>query len=447
MVKGKFKSGAASFYIVAFSTLILVIIAASFASAIIAEITRSSNSDLAQSAYDAALAGVEDAKAAFINYQNCLAKGATADYKPSGDVTCGDIIYWMERAQEDGVQDCDMVGHILGRIPKDGSGEVQVAETTNNETNNNMQQAYTCVTIRTKLYDYKTDLNAKNPYRIIKIKLEENNHAKNIGAARISWYSNKESDEGYEYNSTQGKNVAFRSLEQIDKPTVPPVIGLQVIQTAGDTIDLNVLNSKTVNGKTDRVMAYLVPTEKREGMCGDGSNCIMTYNSDKEENRITSAQMASTNDHSKDYPFLVYCDPDRVDAYGCSVTIDLPEPIGGDRSDETFVFVASLPYGVGQNSVGADFSLELICKDGSSCGTVDVEGDVVGGAVAKLDKMQVDIDSTGRANDLFRRLDIRMEPGEDAINFPLYAVQVDNNFEKTLMATKEYSNYSGYTNW
>ena len=74
-INKKFKSGAASFYIVAFSTLILVIIAASFASAIIAEITRSSNSDLAQSAYDAALAGVEDAKAAFINYQNCMMAG------------------------------------------------------------------------------------------------------------------------------------------------------------------------------------------------------------------------------------------------------------------------------------------------------------------------------------------------------------------------------------
>ena len=58
----KTKKGAASFYVVAFSTLILMIIATSFAAIIISEVTRTSNDDLAQSAYDSAMAGVEDAK-------------------------------------------------------------------------------------------------------------------------------------------------------------------------------------------------------------------------------------------------------------------------------------------------------------------------------------------------------------------------------------------------
>ena len=187
MIKSKFKSGAASFYIVAFSTLILVIIAASFASAIIAEITRTTNADLAQSAYDAALAGVEDAKAAFINYQNCIAAGKTADYNPNNPlVTCGDIIYWMEEAP-----DCDMVGHILGRIPKGEHGEVQITETIDATTNNNMQQAYTCVIISDP-NDYKADINSKNPYRIIKIKLEKDNPNEDVASkvdhVRISWH-------------------------------------------------------------------------------------------------------------------------------------------------------------------------------------------------------------------------------------------------------------------
>ena len=68
--KGLFKEGAASFYVVAFSTMILMVIAASFAAIIISEMNRTSNDDLAQSAYDSALAGIEDAKIAFYNYQN-----------------------------------------------------------------------------------------------------------------------------------------------------------------------------------------------------------------------------------------------------------------------------------------------------------------------------------------------------------------------------------------
>ena len=51
-IKNKFKKGAASFYIVAFSTLILMILATSFAAVIISSLDRTANDDLSQSAYD-----------------------------------------------------------------------------------------------------------------------------------------------------------------------------------------------------------------------------------------------------------------------------------------------------------------------------------------------------------------------------------------------------------
>ncbi len=73
--KMSFKKGAASFYMVAFSTLILVIIVASFAAIIISAVIRASNDDLSQSAYDSALAGIEDAKLAYYNYRACIEQG------------------------------------------------------------------------------------------------------------------------------------------------------------------------------------------------------------------------------------------------------------------------------------------------------------------------------------------------------------------------------------
>ena len=116
----KFRKGAASFYIVSFSTLILVIIAASFATVIISEVTRSSNDDLSQSAYDSALVGVEDAKIAFANYQRCIESGHTqaTSIGDSNTVDCGSMITWMESP------DCDMVGHMSGRLAPNQSGEV-----------------------------------------------------------------------------------------------------------------------------------------------------------------------------------------------------------------------------------------------------------------------------------------------------------------------------------
>ena len=122
----RFKKGAASFYMVAFSTLILLVVATSFAAIIVSEVTRTANDDLAQSAYDSALAGVEDAKLAFYSYQKCLEQGATEteidDNK--NEVTCGEIIHYMNNP------DCDMVANILGRYgnnPEPG-GEVMIEE-------------------------------------------------------------------------------------------------------------------------------------------------------------------------------------------------------------------------------------------------------------------------------------------------------------------------------
>ena len=98
--KQGFKSGAASFYIVAFSALILTIVAIGFAVVIVSELTRSSNDDLSQSAFDSALAGVEDAKLAFYNYQTCIERGATATVPNNDDsLSCGEIIYYMETSE------------------------------------------------------------------------------------------------------------------------------------------------------------------------------------------------------------------------------------------------------------------------------------------------------------------------------------------------------------
>ena len=94
-IKKKFRKGATSFYIVAFSTLILLIVATSFAAIIISEIERTSNDDLSQSAYDSALAGVEDAKLAFYNYQKCA---DSAEQLPTneGAISCGEIVWYMK---------------------------------------------------------------------------------------------------------------------------------------------------------------------------------------------------------------------------------------------------------------------------------------------------------------------------------------------------------------
>lgn len=447
----KFKNGAASFYVVAFSTLILVILAASFASAIVMEITRSSNEDLSQSAYDAALAGVEDAKIAFVNYQNCLAKGFSA-VEPNGDdnVTCGEIIYWMQNP------DCNMVGHILGRLGESAEGEVKIGETeTADDVNNNMEQAYTCTIIRTGLNNYRADLGASNPYRAVKIKLDDNVDASSIKAVKLSWHSYKDEGVAFNYTNVEGNEessrVVFKSLNEASG-SVPPVLALQLVQTA-KSFSISDLNSKTTSdGRTDRATMYLVPSSNsnlakkdRDLVSNNNLTYYGTWDVSQNRNVLSKEQVASTNNHEKNYPYMVYCPEgaSSMNNYACSVMIDLPEPINGSRSNKTFMFVVSLPY----SQQDTDFSLELICADGvANCGE-GFGGDYVGDNTARLSKMQVMIDSTGRANDLYRRVEIRLEPTDEAASYPLYAVEVDKDFEKNLMVTEEWADYSGYTNF
>ena len=170
----KNKEGAASFYVVAFSTLILLIIAASFTALVIAQITRNSNDDLSRSAYDSAMAGVEDAKLAFYNYQNCIAQGYVA-VTPGDDssLTCGEIIWLMENGSKENPDNpsanCDVVARILGRtVGEDG---VQIKE---GSVQNNMQQSYTCTKVITSLSDYRATLSAENALKVIQVRFDEN---------------------------------------------------------------------------------------------------------------------------------------------------------------------------------------------------------------------------------------------------------------------------------
>ena len=405
----KFKKGIASFYIVAFSTLIMVIIAASFATVVISEIARTSNDDLSQSAYDAALAGVEDAKLAYTNYQSCLKKGVTKavdNIEHDGVVTCEEILYWMQNPN------CDMVAHILNRYASNVGGEVMISETTGSGSKNNLNQAYTCVKIHTNLADYRASLSSSTPYKVVKVQLKDESLVSDIKKVRLSWYSNREG-RIYNYNNFPdgAVSVIFPPLG-LKKAATPPTLAVEMIQTAPD-FAMSELNGPANGNETDRATLYLVPCNNSQNAGTTtllGSNTyIGAYSSGSKINKITAAQVASTNNLKKNLPYVVYCPENGSDEFTCSVEIDLPSPIdqndsgtNGKRNADTFIFVVSLPY----EQPDVDFAMEFCTNDGAcSVASVD-ETNLNNGqnnGLVTLNNMQAAIDSTGRANNLFRR--------------------------------------------
>lgn len=442
-VLNKFRKGVASFYIVAFSTLILLVVSVSFAAVIISEVTRTSNDDLSQSAYDSAMAGVEDAKLAFANYRKCIESGATvtSSLSSGNNVTCSDIIYWVEHP------DCDQVAHILGRIGKFDSGEVLVSDTvtvSGNKVSSDLDQAYTCVQIDAELSDYKATLTSSRPDKVVKVKLD-GVAASQLQYVRIKWFSNREGSV-YNYSNFAGERVAFQPISAV-RASTPPTLQVQLIQTS-NSFHLSQFDEAS-EGVTDRATLYLVPTS-------NSGKASASYSTDKYfpqyeangktgRNWISKGKVAHTNQRDKkNFPYVVYCPNNSTSDYACSVDIELPTAVGGGRSNETFSFVVSLPYG----EPDTDFSIEYYCADGATCSKQQV---VSGGTTtmqnsskAMIKGTQVGVDSTGRANDLFRRVEVRLESVDDSFNQPSYAVQLLSNstsgstIEKSLTVTKEW---------
>ena len=389
----KTKKGAASFYIVAFSTLILVIVATSFAMVILSEMSRSMNDDLAQSAYDSALAGVEDAKIAFANYQRCLENETPVPTTLSPTTTgCDKIMWYMANPR------CNMVAEMLYDI----DGEVTVGGVdTGSGTSTN--QAYTCVKILTELSDYRSSLGKKTGNYVQTIKAGVADTGLNtVERIRFSWYSvNKTNSSRLLWNSAGGKFTSSAS--------VPPIIEMQIVQT-GTSFSMSDFDI-TQGDKTNRATLYLMPSNAA------GSTFI------------SKGQVAETNDHNAtNKPFTVSCN-DSGEFY-CSVDIELPDAINTTRgrANETFLISVSIPY----QEPDTDFSLELICPTTSAnnCGNA-VRGTTATGSdseIVKIKNTQVAIESTGRANDLYRRVETRLESSDTTFGMgkesPFYALMI-----------------------
>lgn len=414
----KNKQGAASFYVVAFSTLILLIVVASFTALVISQVTRSSNDDLSRSAYDSALAGVEDAKLAFFNYQNCLAQGAVATVDNNdSNLTCGEIIGLVEASASDffgGGGNCDVVARILGRTIDSNNG-VAVSE---NKKNNNMQQYYTCVKMQTTLKDYRATLSSASSLKVIQAKFDSV-RADDIKTVKISWGSSlkKQQVSGTDsYFNASNNSISFPAYASESRTPNPSALGFAIVQ-AGDEYKMSDFDLVSGQSQTNRGQLYLVPIGEHNSR--SGGNYFPTTG---EENFVSKNYLVKSNDKTpQNLPVGVECDEYSKNGkeFACSAMIELPEPIGGKRADDNFIIAVTLPFGN-----PTDFALEFFCADGQDCAHEEViaeyedSAEAIKKEQANLKGVQVAVDSTGKANDLYRRVEARLE-GSDSMAISL----------------------------
>lgn len=416
----KFKKGATSIYVVVIATLLFSVVTVSFIRIIINETSKTTSDELAQSAYDSALAGVEDAKAALKQYYECT----------DADSTEGNCDRVRKAFDERGFNAsstgyCDAVSEALARITVGEDKEVLVKEVydTNLSANNEddyIVQAYTCVIVDNTPSDYRSTLGAGDTIRIVPLKT---NNANSITGIRVLWYTEEDgpiTGRNYLYD----RNNKFTSLGSGNNTPTPPTLSAQVIQTA-KTFTLKQFDSSQ-GGATNRGTVFLVPSKGNDA-----------------KNHISQSVLVSSNNHDysrsdNNQPQKIKCENNSLsEVFACVASMELPRPIANDGTDErngdTFFLVLSLPYGQPTTT----FAVEL-CNDEAEPGGGDgsARGDCrkTNGekAIADFKDVQIAVDSTGRANDMYSRVEARVEFRDIYFPFPEFAIQSTSGDEDAI---------------
>lgn len=364
-----YKKGAVSIFAVIFSTLLLTVLTVSFMSLMISAQQRAINSDLSQSAYDSALAGVEDAKRVVRACAN-------------GNV---DACSALEAAS-----DCQVVARA------EVNGSVDQPETviaSNSSSGQSFDQAYTCVNIAMDSVDYLFEAQSGRAH-VVPLRA-----TRPIKKITIEWFTLEDNNNAPARTPTSSP-ASSTSLPPIASwnSSAPSLIRAQLI-TPGESFSLSSLDESS----SSRTL-FLRPATMSNGTTS-GMPTANIQVSQAAQPRATSGDGAYANSVSP-----VVCSSSYANnGFSCSVTLDLADDqvISTGASNNALLRIDSLYK-------GANVRVTLHSQDG---------------AEIKFDNVQPVVDSTGRASTLFRRVEARLRMGTD-FPYPSYVADVQNNLCK-----------------
>ena len=350
------QKGAVSIFVVVFSALFVTIITVSFVGLMIRGQQQATNADLSNSAYDAALAGVEDAKRMLLKYRQCISTSSTS-------VECNDLRAMFTNPE------CNMVKRsINGGLSTDTTETLIQSSDGTDVTSQALDQAYTCVKVNYTADD--KELQVPDGESVL-VPIESNGVSYN--RINISWFTRDlQNPQLLSLPSDPAVSLPQKAawMPADTTYTRPPILRAQWIQHSGTFNATDFDSDRTENfepePRANAKTVFLYPH-----IAGTGDT---TFNI--EDNRSTAAGVSVKD------PTQIRCNGDYNNGqYACSVNIDLPVPISNSGSRTGYLQLGAL-----YNSTKVKISL--------LSGATPVQ------IVAPT------VDSTGRANDLFRRVKV-----------------------------------------
>ncbi len=383
----KNNQGAASIFLVIFTMLIITTIVLGFTGIMLRDQSQASDADLSKSAYDSSLAGVEDAKRAVSRYlQGC---------GPGGTATPAQCNIWRTA-----FPNCNSNSVIVFGASSTDNSERLITTSASSTAETDLDQAYTCVKTTLDTPDYIGSINEDEQVLIPLRSVSDFN------TIHISWFTRD--------NINREVAAADRDKVNLEMPfsgvspelpynndnswpkNRPPLLKAQYIQMPASfsLTDFDETSTDGTQSNTNSIFMYPIR--------GGGSSV----------NAAALVDVAPRYDSSVE-PWQVSCKPTVTDSgYACSATLDVPPTLGGAAKSSAYLSLRPF-YNL------TNYKVELLN----------------GGSVVNFSGVQPKVDSTGRANDIFRRVSARIEPANGASLMPLGAVETSGNFCKTFSVT------------
>ena len=383
--KQQFKRGGVSMFLVVVAAMLISLMGASFLRTVLRDQTNATNQDLSQSAYDSAMAGVEDAKR-FLNIYN-----KTCKYGAYDAVKCPQMENVLRSPS------CNMM-NTAGIGAASGETKIQTTSSAGVAGATELDQAYTCVKITRETNEFlgKAELNeskmvplqSTKPFNQVKISWHSKEDLSNPNNTAINYTGSGVSSSKYllpsveEWNKQSGNNT--------NRPAIMKAQFIGAISTNNPTdLDNNAFSSSQGNGLNE--MLYYPRT------VGSSSIGLPT---------TRRSGSSSTTDFSS-----VKCETNlNTVVYACSVIVNIGFTM---PANQTRAYLRLTPIYTASN-----FKVELF--NGSDPATVPFDG------------VQPKVDSTGRANDKFRRVESRLEFFTESMNLPQYAVTLEGSSSSSL---------------
>lgn len=371
--------GAVSLFIVVFTALLVAIVTVSFVQLMTRNQQQATQSDLSQSAYDSALAGVEDAKRVLILNKKCM-NGAIAD--PA---------YCTKIDQALTSESCDAIGKVFGT---DGSGETKIQQSENDAR---LDQAYTCVKILRDTLNYQRKGLSMGKSHIVPLRTVP---GETFNQVEVKWFTNADAKINGGTDDAGAANLTFPTpgLPALPRDatssgwsqSAPPLLRAQFIRTNAN------FNLSDLDGKSNAATLFLYPSAVG----------LSNYNFNDDPRDTGDAA-----------PNPVVCSRDvfKKGGYACSVTLTLPSAV--DESSAAYLRLGA---------IYTTTRYQLVLKND--------------GRVMKFYNVQPEIDATGRASDQFRRVKARIQLDAE-FPYPESALDLNGSLCKDFSVTSRDSDY------